>query len=115
LFGHAFPQTIVCVGLHPERDNIVGRNKPKLVWVRSSTKHRISRERSRYVVEQAQMRFIVEDPVRGRRLIYVGDDQAGVALEVVAIELDDDELAIIHAMKLRKKFIGMYWEARHGI
>ncbi len=38
-----------------------------------------------------------------RRLVFLGDDQNGVPLEVVAIETDDGVL-VIHAMKIRAKY-----------
>lgn len=62
------------------------------------------------------MRFVMKDPDRKvRKLIYVGDDQEGMPLEVIAVELRSGELKIIHAMQLRKKFIGIYWEEKDGI
>lgn len=36
-------------------------------------------------------------------VIYLGFDPAGVALEVMAVELED-ALLVIHAMKLRAKY-----------
>lgn len=73
------------------RDGIVGQNKPGLVGR-------------------------VDDRFRkGRRLIYVGDDQDGTPLEVIAVKLESGELKVIHAIKLRRKAMGIYWEAGHGI
>ncbi len=74
---------------------------------RSATKHRVSRERSRHVVLTAET-IIAESapedsPVPDRRLVFLGDDQNGVTLEVVAIETDDGVL-VIHAMKIRAKY-----------
>ncbi len=49
------------------------------------------------------------------RLLYLGDDQRGVALEVMAIEVerddDSDDLLVIHAMKLRTRYLDQYIEA----
>jgi hypothetical protein len=67
-----------------------------LRWARSTTKHRISRERSRYVIEHCGLRF-EQDPPAGApagadlRLVYLGDDADGVVLEVMAIELEDGD------------------------
>lgn len=73
-----------------------------LRWARSATNHRISRERSRYVIEHAGLRFEQPPPAGGPaeadpRLVYLGDDASGVALEVMAIELEDGSVLVIHA------------------
>jgi hypothetical protein len=63
-------------------------------WARSATHHRISRRRSGYVVEHCRWRFRLPG-VGGRddRLLYLGDDADGVALEVMAVEVEMGELA----------------------
>jgi hypothetical protein len=87
-----------------------------LKWARSATKHRISRERSRYVIEQCGLRFKQEPPVdapvgASSRLVFLGDDTGGIALEVMAVELDDENLLVIHAMPLRDRYQKQYEEA----
>lgn len=96
------------------RQNV--RAKADLEWARSATKHRISRERSRHVIEHCGLRF-EQAPSPGRaaadiRLVFLGDDADGVALEVMAIELEDGGLLVIHAMLLRDRFREEYEEAR---
>lgn len=62
----------------------------------------------------AGLRFRVPLP-RGQqddRLLYLGDDEAGVPLEVMAVELEGDDLYVIHAMRLRVKSRADYEEAR---
>ena len=46
------------------------------------------------------------------RLAFLGDDEDGIALEVIAIELDDDSLLVTHAMPLRDRYRTQYEEAR---
>jgi hypothetical protein len=46
------------------------------------------------------------------RLVYLGDDADGVALEVVAIELEEGSLLVIHAMPLRDRYREQYEEAK---
>lgn len=87
-----------------------------LKWARSATKHRISRERSRYVIEHCGLRFKQESPAHApvgasSRLIFLGDDTDGIALEVMAVELDNDNLLVIHAMPLRDRYRKQYEEA----
>jgi hypothetical protein len=41
-----------------------------------------------------------------------GDDADGVPLEVLAVELEDESLLVIHAMELRRRYQGKYEEAK---
>jgi len=45
------------------------------------------------------------------RLVFLGDDAKGVALEVMAVELEDGDLLVIHAMKLSTRYRDRYEEA----
>jgi len=88
-----------------------------LRWTRAATKHRISRERSRYVIEHCGLRFDQEPPAdspenASPRLVFLGDDMDGAALEVMAVELEDGSLLVIHAMPLRDRYRGQYEEAK---
>jgi hypothetical protein len=88
-----------------------------LRWARSATRHRISRARSRYVIEQCSLRFREEAPSGGPgssdpRFAFLGDDADGVALEVLAVELEDESLLVIHAMQLRRRYRGKHEEAK---
>jgi uncharacterized DUF497 family protein len=100
------------------RAKIVRQNEwvgpERLVWARSATRHRISRERTQFVIDDAGICFEEEE---GRddyepRLFFFGEDADGLALEVVAVELADDRLRVIHSMKLRDRFRIDYLEAR---
>lgn len=89
----------------------------ELKWARAATKHRISRERSRYIIEHCGLRFEQEPPTGSPddasvRLVFLGDDEDGLALEVMAVELDDDSMLVIHAMRLRDRYRTQYEEAK---
>lgn len=89
----------------------------KLKWARAATKHRISRERSRYVIEHCGLRFDQEPPAgspenASPRLVFLGDDMDGVALEVMAVELEDDIPLVIHAMPPRDRYRPRYEETK---
>jgi hypothetical protein len=85
----------------------------ELRWARSATKHRVSRERSRHVIEHAKVCFRIPALDDGDdRLLYLGDDADGVALEVMAVELESGELFVIHSMPMREGYRGQYREAR---
>ena len=88
-----------------------------LQWARAATKHRISRERSRYVIEHCGLRFEEGAPAGSpagadSRVVLLGDDADGVALEVMAIELEEESLLVIHAMPLRDRYQEQYEEAK---
>ncbi len=90
-------------------------------FARSAFKHGITEEQIRHVVQHWQPPFPVEsahDPTLEVRL-FVGDDNRGVALEVIAVDEVDDEadgdeewdIVVIHAMRLRPIFHRYYLEA----
>lgn len=86
-------------------------------WSRSATRHRIARDRSRFVIEHGGLLFEERPPAGAPaaavpRLVYLGDDPGGVALEVMAVELETGDLLVIHAMPLRARYLEQYEEAK---
>ena len=51
-------------------------------------------------------------PGLDERLLFLGDDEMGAALEVVAVELQTGGILVIHAMELREQYRPHYDEAR---
>jgi len=91
--------------------------EPSIRWACSATRHRISRERSRFVIDHCGMQRVDRHRNSAKtgadqHVLFLGDDLEGVALEVVAGELDEEEFMVIHAMDLRDRFLGLYEEAR---
>lgn len=89
----------------------------KLKWARAATRHRISRARSRYVIEHCGHVGHEPPPATSpagasTRFVYLGDDEAGIALEVIAVELVPGRQMVIHAMPLREKYLRRYKEAK---
>ncbi|MFP5219878.1 MAG: hypothetical protein ACLGIG_09090 [Actinomycetes bacterium] len=88
----------------------------RLRWATSATKHRVARSRTRHVIEQARLIHIIRAQPPARPvdvLLFTGDDQRGVALEVTGVELASGELLVIHSMPLRtNKFGREYKEAQ---
>lgn len=91
----------------------------RFFWTSSMRKHRISRQQVRHVVEHAGLIFLQPPPrgatLRDTRLVYLGDDQAGVAIEVMAVEVQiggEEGLLVVHAMELREKYRAHYEEAK---
>jgi hypothetical protein len=86
-------------------------------FARSATKHRVSKENIRHVIAHCGLSFEESAPTRDeevldRRLVCLGDDAAGRALEVIAVEGPGSELIVIHAMALRNKYKAQYEEAK---
>jgi hypothetical protein len=84
---------------------------------RSATKHRISRQRSLHVIERCGFQIVKHDPSTAhspvdQRVVFLGDDLEGVALEVMTAERHESEFLVIHAMNMRDRFKGFYEEAR---
>lgn len=98
------------------RQNLSAEFK-RLRWARSATKHRISRKRIRYALEHC-LAILEEDPpqgqpsVRDSRLVFLSEDPAGAALEVIAVETGHANLMVIHAMRLRSRYRDTYEEVR---
>jgi len=76
---------------------------------RSSTRHRISRSRSRAVVKTTSVIFRENaptgSPLADSRVVFLGPDEQGELLEVMAIETDTGGLLIIHAQSIRNRYL----------
>jgi hypothetical protein len=93
-------------------------DEPTIRFARSATRHRISRQRSLYVIERCGFQVVErrrsENFSSGpdKRVYFFGDDLEGVPLEVVAVQTEDEQFTVIHAMNLRNRFLGLYEEAK---
>ena len=71
--------------------------------LRSALKHGCTRSHIAHALIVAVQRLqIGEDP---RKWLYVGFDRSGRPLEIISVEGDDGVEVVIHAMKLRKRYI----------
>jgi hypothetical protein len=81
---------------------------------RASTRHRISRRRSRYVVETTSVIFKENAPkdslLKDARLVFLGPDDDGELLEVMAIATDSGGLLVIHAQPIRHRYLELLKE-----
>jgi hypothetical protein len=95
-------------------DTIAKLDGPDVWFARSATRHRISKDRIRHVIANYRVRFEEPPPdtggarARSPRVVYLGDDDQGRALEVMAVAGKNDELLVIHAMELRDKYRERY-------
>jgi hypothetical protein len=81
-------------------------------FTQSARKHRIGRARVRQVLADPVAEAIL--PAGGdqqERLVFLGDDASGRALEVMAVRTDRG-LLVIHAMDLRLKWRHLYEEGK---
>ena len=75
----------------------------EIVVLDSAYKHGITKESILSCMLHFQNDVVIDDPPAKRLL--VGFDHKGTALEIIAVEDDEqDRLVVIHAMKLRKQF-----------
>ncbi len=99
-------------------DTIARLDGPGVRFARSATRHRISKDRIRYVIVTYRVRFEEPPPATesakpgSTRIVYLGDDGSGRALEVMAVEGKHCELLVIHAMELRDKYRKRYEDPR---
>jgi hypothetical protein len=99
-------------------DTIAKVDGPNVRFARSSTRHRISKDRIRHVIANYRVRFEEPPPgtggarARSPRVVYLGDDDHGRPLEVMAVTGEQGELLVIHAMELRDKYRKRYEDRR---
>jgi hypothetical protein len=99
------------------RANIVRRNEwvngERIGWARSATKHRVSRERSLFVVRHAGICFEQDEREHDSpRVVFLGGDEDGERIEVIGAIVEPwDRLLILHAMPMREKYGRDYVEA----
>jgi hypothetical protein len=80
-----------------------------IVILNSAYKHGISAESILYCLLHFRKDVVLDEPPVKR--LFVGFDNLSRALEVIAIEDDDQErLVVIHAMKLTKKYLFLLHE-----
>ncbi|MDA8075629.1 MAG: hypothetical protein M0Z40_10425 [Actinomycetota bacterium] len=90
-------------------------------WTHASRRHGIARHAAGFVVEDCGLVYIQPAPpdsaVPDPRVVFLGDDEAGRAIEEIGIEMEVDangegHLRVIHATALRDKYRGQYEEAK---
>lgn len=81
-------------------------------FTQSARKHRIGRARVRQVpVDPVAEAVLPAESGLQERLVFLGDDESGRALDVLAVRTDRG-LLVIHAMDLRPKWRQLYEEGK---
>lgn len=77
-------------------------------WAPSARRHGIAHYRSEHVIQTATTTFRPpgprERPVKRDCILYLGFDAGGLPLEVIAVELANGDLLVIHAMKMHAEY-----------
>jgi len=89
------------------------------MWTSAMRRHRVSRRQVQHVMDHAGLIFLQPAPpgsiLQDPRLVYLGDDHTGAAIEVMAVEVQttqgEEALMVIHAMPMREKYKPQYEEA----
>lgn len=82
----------------------------RVEFTQSSRRHKIGRARVLQVLADPVVVVRMEEADYPRvRVLVLGDDASGRALEVIAVA-EEDHLVVIHAMDLREKYRMLYEE-----
>jgi hypothetical protein len=76
----------------------------ELRWYSSARRHRIGKAHAMHVINSVDPQHVKATATADARLVWVGDDDRGVELEIVALDLDD-VVVVIHVMptELRRR------------
>jgi hypothetical protein len=65
-------------------------------------------ERSGYVVDHCPVPIYAPAADERDAALFLGPDRDGVPLEVLAVELAESDLLVVHAMRLRRRYLDEY-------
>lgn len=66
-------------------------------WFRSARRHRIGKAHAMFVIKHVEPTRVPPNERFDARLVWIGPDDRGVELEIVALDLPD-EIVVIHVM-----------------
>lgn len=80
-------------------------------FAQSARRHRVGRARARQAMASALVMAVIPDELgRQERIVFLGRDDSGRLLEVMAVPIEGG-LLVIHVMDLRPKWRGRYQRA----
>ena len=81
-----------------------------IIFRQSAGRHGISSERAMFVIVTCPSPLYTPDDAASGvdTVLFLGPDPGGVPLEVVGIELENGDLVVIHAMRMRRRYKRAY-------
>ena len=81
----------------------------RIRWARSASRHGVPRRSIRFALARCRMRFTEDtldrDPDEPpERILVLGEDEKGRAIEVMTVQAEDETLLVVHAMRLREDY-----------
>jgi hypothetical protein len=82
-------------------------------FTQAARKHRVSNGRARQIIDDplGTLTLAAPEPGMDDRIVFIGDDDSGRALEIIAVDLPE-YLLVIHAQDLQAKFRPHYDRAK---
>jgi len=68
-----------------------------LRWYRSARRHRIGKAHAKFVIDSVVPDHVPASAIADARLVWIGEDDRGVELEIVALDLVD-AIVVVHVM-----------------
>ena len=69
----------------------------QLRWYRSARRHRIGKAHAMHVINSVNPEHVDATATADARLVWIGNDDRGIELEIVALDLDE-AVVVIHVM-----------------
>jgi len=66
-------------------------------WYRSARRHRVGKAHAMHVITTTTPAQVPASDIADARLVWIGADDRGIELEIVALDLDD-AVVVIHVM-----------------
>jgi hypothetical protein len=66
-------------------------------WYRSARRHRVGKAHAMHVITTTRPEQVPATDIADARLVWIGSDDRGVELEIVALDLED-AIVVIHVM-----------------
>jgi hypothetical protein len=86
-----------------------------LRFAKSASRHGVTPDRIECVIRHCGLAFDVpppsNSPYRSDRTLYLGDDAAGVALEILAVTMENGDILVFHAKRAEARYRQQYEEA----
>lgn len=66
-------------------------------WYRSARRHRIGKAHAKFVIDSVVPDHVPATATADPRLVWIGEDDRGIELEIVALDLDD-AIVVVHVI-----------------